>query len=93
MMDINVHSGALMARKTTGSRMQLGEPYASQLTAFCEALVGKPPEIRVVREAVEAFIRERIGADRDLRQRYENALKIQRGGSDGDNVVVLPKGK
>jgi len=82
-----------MARKTTGSRLQLGEPLASELTAFREALVGKPPEIGIVRDAVRAFIQDRIKADKDLRQRFENALKIQRGGTDGDNVVALPTGK
>ena len=82
-----------MARKTTGARLQLGEPLASELTAFREALIGKPPEIGIVRDAVRAFIQNSIAADKDLRQKYENALKVQRGGSDGDNVVVLPKGK
>ena len=71
--------------------MRLGEPLASQLTALCEAIPGKPSEIGIVREAVEAFIKRQIDADRDLRQRYENALKIQRGGDEGDNVVVLPR--
>jgi len=79
-----------MARKTTGSRHRLGEPLASQLTALCEALPGKPTEIGIIRDAVAAFIKAQI-ADRDVRQRYENALKIQRGGSDGDNIVALAK--
>ena len=86
-----VPSGAFMARKTTGSRLNLGEPLASELTALCEALDGKPPEIGIVRQALRAYIDSKVAGDRELRQRYETALKIQRGGSDGDNVVVLPK--
>jgi hypothetical protein len=65
--------------------MQLGEPLPSELTAMCEALPGRPTEIGIVRDAVRAYTA--------VRQHYENALKIQRGDSEGDNVVALPKGK
>ena len=79
-----------MARKKTGSRLRIGEPRASQLTALCSVLPGKPFEIGIIRDALDAHIQTLI-ADRDLRQRYENALKLQRGGSNGDNVVALTK--
>ena len=93
MMYNFVPGGAFMARKTTGSRMRLGDPLADQLTALCEVLPGRPTEIGIVREAVEVYIAASIASDRALKGRYENALKIQRGGTDGDNVVALPKGK
>ncbi len=82
-----------MARKTTGSRHRLGEPLASQLTALCEALPGKPTEIGIIRDAVAAYIDEMINSDRNLRQRYENALSIQRGAANGDNVIPLSNTK
>lgn len=78
-----------MARKTTGARHRLGEPLSSELAALCEALPGKPTEIGVIREAVAAYITDLIAADKNLRQRYENVLKLQRGGTEGDNVVAL----
>ena len=48
-----------------------------------------------VRDAVRAFIDASITgpANAALRQRYENALKVQRGGTEGDNIAVLPKSK
>src|SRR5262245_51836384 len=91
MMYNHGHSGAFMARKKTGSRYRLLEPLDSELTALCAALPGKPSEIGVIRDAVRAYIKTLISGDSELRQRYENALKIQRGGSEGDNVVALPK--
>jgi hypothetical protein len=81
-----------MARKKTGARLGIGEPWASQLSALCSVLPGKPFQIGVLRDALDAYI-VTLMANRDLRQRYENALKIQRGGAEGDNVVVLPKSK
>jgi hypothetical protein len=90
MMYNFVANGAWMARKKTGSRLRIGEPWASQLTALCSVLPGKPFEIGIIRDALDSYIPTLL-ADRDLRQRYENALKIQRGGSNGDNVVALTK--
>ena len=52
-----------------------------------EALPGTPFEIGIIRSAGPYI--PTLLKDRDLRQKYENALKIQRGGSEGDNVVVL----
>ena len=92
MMYNFVANGALMARKKTGSRLRIGEPWASQLTALCSVLPGKPFEIGIIREALDAYIPTLL-RDRELRQKYEIALKIQRGGSDGDNVVLLPSSK
>jgi hypothetical protein len=66
-----------MARKKTGSRLRIGEPWASQLMALSSALPGKPFEIGIIRDALDAYLPALL-KDRDLRQRYENALKIQR---------------
>ena len=80
-----------MARKKTGSRLDLHEPLASEFTAFCNALDGDPPEIRVVRDAIRMFMAARLGAVAGLRERYEANLKRREGGPVGGNVVALPK--
>ena len=81
-----------MARKTTGARYRLGEPLNSELAAFCEALVGTL-EIRVIRDALRTYMAHRLSTEPELRRRYETALKKQKGGVEGDNIVVLPKNK
>jgi hypothetical protein len=81
-----------MARKTTGSRYRLGEPLSSELAAFCEALLGTL-EIRVIREALRTYMDQRLAAEPELRRRYEIARKRQVGSVEGDNVIVMPKGK
>jgi hypothetical protein len=81
-----------MGRTTTGARLRLGKELSHQLTALREVLDGNPSEIGIVRQAVRELIQDRL-KDRVLRQRYESALKVQRGGTEGDNVVALPTGK
>lgn len=79
-----------MARKKTGKRLNIGEPWASQLTAICSVLPGKPFEIGIIRDALDAYIPTLL-KDRELRQKYENSLSILRGASNGDNVVPLSR--
>jgi len=81
-----------MARKSTGSRYRLGEPLSSDLAAFCEALLGTG-EIRVIREALRTYMDQRLTAEPELRRRYDVARKKQLGSTEGDNVIMLPKGK
>ena len=73
-----VANGALMARKKTGKRLAIGEPWATQLTAICSVLPGKPFEIGIIRDALDAYI-PMLLKDRELRQRYENTLNTIRG--------------
>ena len=53
-------------------------------------LPGKPFEIGIIRDALDAYI-PMLLKDRELRQRYENALNVLRGAANGDNVVPLTK--
>jgi hypothetical protein len=78
-------------RKLTGSRYQLGKERFDELQALSDALYGNPPLVRLMRQAVDEFIKQRI-ADRAVRERYDAALKARRG-MEGDNVVILPKEK
>jgi hypothetical protein len=78
-----------MAKKTTGSRLQLGEPLASDLADFCEAHYGAP-EIRIIREALRLFIDAQLAAEPKTRKRFQ-AARDMRLAQSGGNVVVLPK--
>jgi hypothetical protein len=61
-----------MGKRKTGSRSNLGEPYASLLADFCEANRGAP-EVRVIREAVQFFIEHELNAEPRLRERFDAA--------------------
>jgi hypothetical protein len=77
-------------KRSKGSRLALGEPWASDLADFCEAAWGAP-EVRIVRAALEAFIRERLAAEPDLRKRFEDARRKRLGATDEKIRVITPK--
>lgn len=78
-----------MAKKTTGSRFNLGEPLDTDLADFCEAHYGAP-EVRVIREALRLFIDGRLAAEPELRKRFEEARRKRLGAlAEQENVVVL----
>lgn len=79
-----------MARKTTGSRLQLGEPLASDLADFCEAHYGAP-EIRIIREALRQFIDARLAVEPEVAKRFAAARAVRVGGAGATNVVAMPK--
>jgi hypothetical protein len=81
-----------MAKKTTGSRLQLGEPLATDLTDFCEAHYGAP-EIRIIREALRTFIDQRLAAEPEVARRFEESRRRRLGAIEAGNVVALSKGK
>lgn len=72
-----------MAPLSKDSRIRLLEPLATDFAAFRAAMGMGVTEIGVIREAVRAFIDNRIAKDRQLRKRYEiererlRTLKIQ----------------
>jgi hypothetical protein len=72
-----------MAPLSKDSRIRLLEPLATDFAAFRAATGMGVTEIGVIREAVRAFIDNRIARDRQLRKRYEiererlRALKVQ----------------
>jgi hypothetical protein len=81
-----------MARKSKGARLDLGEPWTSDLADFCAAHYGAP-EKNIIRAALDTFIKERLGAETDLRKRFEDARKKRLGAAGGANVRVLPTTK
>jgi len=60
-----------MAPKSKDGRARLGRNLATDLLAFRNALGMGTTEVGIIRDAVRAFIEIKIGADEDLRQRYE----------------------
>jgi hypothetical protein len=61
-----------MAKRKTGSRSNLGEPYAGLLADFCEANRGSP-EVRIIRDALKFFIEHELEAEPRLRERFDAA--------------------
>lgn len=81
-----------MARPSKGARLNLGEPWASDLKDFCEAHYGVA-EVKIIRYALDAFIKDRLAAEPEVRKRFEAARK-RRIGVGGENVRALgPTGK
>jgi hypothetical protein len=60
-----------MAPKSKDGRIRLGEPLATEMSAYRAALGQGSTEIGVIREAVREFIASRVAKDRTLRRRYE----------------------
>jgi hypothetical protein len=60
-----------MAPPSKDGRIRLLEPLASDFAAFRAAMGMGVTEIGVIREAVRAFIDDKIAKDRELRRRYE----------------------
>jgi hypothetical protein len=73
--------------KSKGKLIDLGEPLQASLDAFCEAHYGAP-QVRIIREAVRAFIEAALATEPELRKRYDAAR--ERVLEDvGGNVRVL----
>jgi hypothetical protein len=85
---------ALMADrrdKNAGFRLDLGEPWASDLADFCAANY-KGSQTEVIREALAEHIKRRLSREPVLQSRFEEARK-KRLGALADNVSVLRTGK
>ena len=83
-----------MPKRSKGSRLaQIGleEPLLGRLADFREAYFGAP-EIRIIKEALEVFIDDRLGAEPEVKKRYDEARK-RRMGAGRENIRVLPVGK
>lgn len=61
-------------QRTTGSRLRLGEPLASDLADFCAAHYDIP-ELNIVRVALREFIDARLASEPEMRKRFESARK------------------
>lgn len=71
-------------KKTTGDRYKLGEPVAGKLSDFCAANFN-PPEIEVIRVALDQFIESELERNEGMRERYVAARKKR---MDGDGKVA-----
>ena len=77
-----------MGRKqTTGGRLNLGEPLASELADFCK-IHYDAPAINVVRQAVRDHIERRLEESPALKERYEKRRKRRIEGKNAKLTVV-----
>lgn len=76
-----------MPKPSKGKRLALGEPWASDLADFCAAHYGVA-EIAIIRFALDAFIKDRLAAEPEVRRRFEEARKLRLNIS-GDNVRAI----
>lgn len=76
-----------MAKKPTKGRIRLGNPIQDDLADFCEAHYGAP-QINIIRRAVKAFIKDRLAAEPELKERYEAARKERRGQTESNIHII-----
>lgn len=77
-----------MPRKSsTGNRFNLGDPWDTDLNAFCAALLGVD-RTKVARQAISDYIREFIAKNDGVREEYERQ-RAEMLGRKSDKVTVL----
>ena len=81
-----------MGRASKGARLDLGEPWTSDLADFCAAHYG-PPEKNIIKEALTFFIQDQLAREPEVRKRFEDARKKRLGAAGGANIKVMPTGK
>jgi hypothetical protein len=77
--------------KSAGFRLDLGDPWASDLADFCAANY-RASQTEVIREALAEHIKGRLSREPALQSRFDEARK-KRLGALADNVSVLRTGK
>jgi hypothetical protein len=77
--------------KGAGFRLDLGEPWASDLADFCAANY-KGSQTEVIREALNEHIKGRLKREPILQSRFDEARE-KRLAATGKNVTVLRTGK
>ncbi|MPZ39892.1 MAG: hypothetical protein GEU95_17900 [Rhizobiales bacterium] len=79
-----------MGRKpTTGARYGITGPLQDDLIDFCEAHRGAPID-RIIRDALRAFIDDRLAAEPELKKRFDEARRLRLGAKDSV-VQLVPK--
>ena len=86
-----MYIGWMSRTATTGSRFRLGEPWDTELAAFCAAVIDAD-RTKVVRHAVSAYIRKFIDENEGVRREYEK-VRAEMIGAKSDKVTVLKTGK
>jgi hypothetical protein len=80
-----------MAKRSTGARFNLGEPWDSDLADFLVAHFGASAT-DVVRTALRAFIDDQLAKDPESKKRFDEARR-KRLGLNGDKIRLLPTSK
>jgi hypothetical protein len=81
-----------MARRSTGARFNLGEPWDGNLADFCAAHYDASAT-SVVKQALDQFFAARLAAEPEVAKRVEDARRKRIGLVEGGNVTALPKAK
>lgn len=78
-------------KATSGSRFNLGEPWDTELAAFCAAVIGID-RTKVARAAVSNYIRQFLAENEGVRRDYER-IRAEMIGTNSANITVLRSGK
>ena len=81
-----------MPKPSKGSRLNLGEPWTSDLADFRAAHYGVA-ETDIIKAALDAFIKDRLAAEPEMRKRFEEARKKRLGAGGTANIKVMPTSK
>ncbi|HUG46248.1 MAG TPA: hypothetical protein VMK31_07035 [Sphingomicrobium sp.] len=84
-----------MSRPSKGSRLKLlgfDEELIERIQDFREGYFGAP-EYRIVAEALEHFMRDRLEAEPDVRKRYEEARKARLAAKEPRLRIVSKAGE
>ena len=63
-----------MAKTSTGARFNLGEPYDTNLAAYCKVMHGANVT-QVVKDAIDLLIKTKLANNPGLRDEYQEALQ------------------
>jgi hypothetical protein len=75
---------------STGSRFHLGEPWDTELSAFCAAVIDID-RTKVARRAISAYIKQFVAENEGIRKEYER-IRAEMIGAKSDKVTVLRPG-
>jgi hypothetical protein len=81
----------MAAKRSTGARFNLGEPWDGDLADFLVAHFGASAT-EVVRSALRAFIDDQLTRDPESKKRFD-AARRKRLGLDGEKIRLLPTAK
>lgn len=63
------------AKPADSIKLTLNPELGTQLDAFCNVNRGRPARVRIIREAIAAYIQAAINDDNRLRERYLDELQ------------------
>ena len=75
---------------TTGSRLNLGEPWNSKLADFCTIHYGVDG-VKVIREALDEHIDRRLAQEPALRRRFDEERRKRLAAPTNPQLTVVKK--